>query len=215
MKKKGCIMVLVAALLAVTLTGCMKIVKTGEEAALTGAIEFNAGDDVAKFWEITALPEMQEKACELSEVLTNSAGDLTKLSSEDYAKYSMGDEGELTYTVKGTGKITEVVTDKKAGYVVVSLDGYTGSEVIKIQVGPVFKGTSVRDSLNFIDFNDYTNQIEWAEVSQSINALIQTNVIDAVGYNALETGKTLKFLGAFTVKEPNEILITPTEISVE
>lgn len=215
MKKKVCVMVLVLAVLTMNLTGCVKIVKTGEEAALTGATEFNAGDDVANFWETTALPEMEAKAAELSEVLTTAGGDLSSLSGEEYAKYSMGDKGELTYTIKGSGTISEVVTDKKAGYIVVTLDNYSGPEKVQIQIGTVFKGTSVRDSLNFIDFNDYTNQIEWAAVSQEINTLIQTNVIDPIGYDAFQTGGKVTFLGAFTVSGNDEIIITPTELSME
>lgn len=215
MKKKVCVVACMLAFSAMMTTGCVKVVKTGEEAALTGATEFNAGDDVANFWESAALPEIEGKAAELSEVLTKASGDLESLSGEDYAKYSMGNKGELTYTVKGSGTIDEVVTDKKAGYITVALDDYDGTELIKIQIGTVFKGTSVRDSLNFIDFNDYTNQIEWAEVSQSINGLIQEKVIDPIGYDNFAAGKKVTFMGAFTVSKADEIVITPTEMSME
>lgn len=215
MGKRTCAILVTAFVGMLALTGCVKVVKTGEEAALTGAVSFNAGDDVANFWETTAVPEMKGKAAELAEVLNSAGGDLSTLAAEDYAKYSMGDKGELTYTVKGTASITEVVTDKKAGYIVVKPEGYDGDDVIKLQIGTVYKGTSVRDSLNFIDFNDYTNQIEWAEVSQSINELIQQKVIDPIGYDAFEVGKTVEFLGAFTVSSSNEILITPTELTIQ
>lgn len=214
MRKKAFAFLLVLSMAAVGMTGCIKVVKTGEEAALTGAKEFNAGDDVANFWESSALPEMEGKATDLSGLLTTASGDFTALSSEDYAKYSMGDKGELTFTVKGTGTISEVVTDKKAGYISIALDNYSGHEKIKIQIGTVYKGTSIRDSLNFIDFNDYTNQIEWAQVSQSINSLIQKNVIDPIGYDAFTTGKKVEFLGAFTASSSDDILITPTKLSV-
>lgn len=214
MKKKMCVWILIICMAAMTLTGCIKIVKTGEEAQLTGAVEFNAGDDVANFWESAALPEMEGKAVDLAELLSTAGTDLSSQSQEDYAKYSMGDSGELTYTVKGIGTISEVEKEKKAGYMTVTLDGYTGSEVVKIQIGTVFKGTAIRDSLNLIDFNDYTNQIEWAAVSQSINLLIQENVIDPIGYDALESGKKVEFLGAFTVNSSDEILITPTQITI-
>ncbi len=213
MKKRWGICAVAVVALMMT-TGCVKFVKTGEEAAITGATKFDAGDDVANFWENTALPEMEGKAGDLAELLTAAAGDMSAMSSEDYAKYSMGDKGELTYTVKGTGTIKEVVTDKKAGYLVIVIDNYSGTDVIKIQIGTVYKGTSVRDSLNFIDFNDYTNQIEWAEVSQSINSLIQKTVIDPIGYDAFAVDKKIEFLGAFTVGSSNEILITPTELSL-
>ena len=51
----------------------------------------------------------------------------------------------------------------------VKLDGYDGPEEISIQIGSVYKGSSIRDSLDVIKFGDYTNQQDWAAVSQSIN----------------------------------------------
>lgn len=213
--KKKILSILLVSMLTVSLSGCIKIIKTGEEAMLTGAVAFNAGDNVANFWESTALPEMEEKAVDLEELLIALDGDMTAKAGESYAKYSMGDSGELTYTVKGIGTISEVVTDKKAGYICLSLEGYTGDATIKIQIGTVFKGTSIRDALNFIDFNDYTNQIEWAEVSQSINTLIQNNVINPIGYEAFGIGKKVEFLGAFTVKASDEVLITPTKLLIK
>ena len=42
---------------------------------------------------------------------------------------------------------------------------YTHLDVYKRQ--SVYKGSSVRDSLDVIKFGDYTNQQDWAAVSQS------------------------------------------------
>lgn len=53
--------------------------KIGQEAELTGEQEFNAVDNVAAIWESEALPELQEKAVELSEFLTEANGDLKSL----------------------------------------------------------------------------------------------------------------------------------------
>lgn len=212
MKNKLLIMVLVL-LLIVSTTGCVKVVKIGEEASLTGKTEFNAGDNVAEFWDTLAIPEFTEKAVDLSTFLTEANGDLKSLADK-YGKYSMGDSGELTYIVKGTATVTEVITDKKAGYMEVTLDGYSGPETIKLQIGTVFKGSAVRDSLSFIKFGDYTNQEEYAAVSQSIHALIQEKVIAPVDVNALK-GKQIEFTGCFSVSDNTTLLITPVMLSVK
>lgn len=209
--KKSLLAIGVSIVLAMTtLTGCIKVVKIGEEGNLTGKVEFSAGDDVAGFWDSEAIPELIEKAIDLGEFLIEANGDLNSLADK-YGKYSMGDSGEITYTIKGSGTVTSVETEKKAGFITLKLDDYSGKEEIKIQVGSVIKGSSVRDALSFIKFGDYTNQEEYAQVSQSINSIIMDTVINpetAAGLN----GKHIEFTGCFTVNDNTIILITPVVI---
>lgn len=202
-----------AVCLAVMAAGCVKIVKTGEEAQLTGEVVFNAGDNVAGIWESQAIPDLTGRAVELGGFLTEANGDLNSLADK-YGKYSMGTSGELSYVVKAEATVQEVVTDKKAGYMVVTVDGYSGPEVIKLQIGTVFKGSAVRDSLSFISFEDYKNQVDYAAVSQSIHDVIQKNVIDTLDLPSL-VGKQISFTGCFTVNKATELLITPVQLTVK
>lgn len=194
--------------------GVVKVVKIGEEAKYTGKTEFDAGEDVAGIWESMALPELNENAVDLAEFLTESKGDLTALA-EKYGKYSMGDSGELSYVVKGTCTVLAVNTESQAGKLEVKLEGYDGEEAIAIQIGPVYKGSSVRDSLSFIKFGDYKNQEQWAAVSQSINKIIAEKIVEPAEPASME-GKTVSFVGAFTVSSGStDILITPVALQAE
>lgn len=93
---------------------------------------------------------------------TEANGDVKSLVDK-YGKYSMGTSGEINYVVKGTGTVTEVNQEKKAGYMTVKLDGYDGPEEISIQIGSVYKGSS--SVIHWmIKFGDYTNQQDWAVV---------------------------------------------------
>jgi predicted lipoprotein len=38
-----------------------------------------------------------------------------------------------------------------------------------VQVGPVIRGTAIRDALPFIKFSDFANQIEYAQVASLLN----------------------------------------------
>jgi predicted lipoprotein len=206
----------VALTAAVMLTGCgiVKVVKIGEEGKYTGETAFNAGDDVTAIWESSALPELNETAVDLKDFLTESKGNLATLADK-YGKYSMGNSGELSYVVKGTGKVEEVNTESQAGYMAVELDGYTGPETIKIQIGPVYKGSSIRDTLSFIKFGDYKNQEEWAAVSQSINQVVAKDVVEPAKPDSL-MDKNVSFIGAFTVSAGNtDVLITPATLEVK
>lgn len=217
MKKRVAALGLILALSAsALLTGCgiVKVVKIGEEGKYTGKVEFNAGDDVAAIWEDSALPEMNETAVDLIELLTQSNGDLTA-KADEYGKYSMGDSGELSYVVKGSGTVEEINTESQAGFMAVKLDGYDGAEAIKIQIGPVYKGSSIRDCLSFIKFGDYKNQGEWAAVSQSINQVVADDVVGPADPASLQ-GKTISFVGAFTVSSGStDVLITPVVLEAE
>lgn len=211
-KRSTALLSLLLAFAVFAMSGCVTIVKTGEEGKLTGATTFDASQNVADIWESQALPDLTGNAIELATFLTEAKGDLKSLA-EQYGKYSMGTSGELSYIVKGTGTITEVNNEKKAGYMTITPDGYTGAESVRLQIGTVFKGSAVRDSLSFIKYEDYQNQVEWADVSKSIHALIQEKVINAADVASLQ-GKKVEFVGCFTVSSNDELLITPVVLKV-
>ena len=94
MKKRMLALGLVLAMTASTLTGCVKVVKIGEEGKYTGEEEFSATDNVAGIWESQALPDLEGKAVELADFLTEANGDLKSLVDK-YGKYSMGTSGEI------------------------------------------------------------------------------------------------------------------------
>lgn len=213
MRKRVLVVVMAVMLAAVGMTGCVKVVKIGEEGKITGAVTFNAGDNVASIWDSNALPELTQKAVDLPTFLTEANGDFKSLADK-YGKYSMGTSGELSYTVKGSGTVKLINQEKKAGYMELTLDGYEGNVVIKLQIGSVYKGSAVRDSLDFIKFEDYKNQVDYAAVSQSIHDLIQKSIIESLDLATL-TGKEIDFLGCFTVDKNDELIITPVTLAVK
>lgn len=211
MKKRILALTLVLGM-ALGSTGCVKVVKIGEEGALTGNVEFNASDNVSDMWD-AAVENIEEKAVDLPTFLTEANGDLSSLVDQ-YGKYSMGTSGTISYAVKGTGVVEEVNQEKKAGYMTVKLDDYDGGEIIKIQIGSIYKGSSTRDTLDIVNFGDYTNQQDWAAVSQELHTMIDTNVIQTADPASL-VGKTIDFTGTFSVEGNDELLITVVRLDVE
>lgn len=192
--------------------GCVKVVKIGEEAALTGKTTFNAGENVTGLWQ-QVKENIQEKSVILPVFLVEANGDLKSLADK-YGKYSMGSSGSISYAVKGSGIVESVNQEKKAGYMSIKLEGYEGSQVIKLQIGSIYKGSSTRDVLDIINFGDYTNQEEWAAVSKELHTLIDQNVIQPVRPSEL-VGKVITFTGTFTADQNDELLITPIELMVD
>ena len=214
MKTRAGIITILCFVMMFALTGCVKVVQIGHEAEVTGAKSFNAAENVEAIWESQALPELKQNAVDLPQFLTESNGKLSSLASK-YGHYSMGDKGELSYIVKGQGKITEVNNEKKAGYMTLQLEVYSAPEQVKLQIGSVYKGSAVRVCLSFIKYEDYTNQVDWAQVSQSIHDVIDKDVVKKADVANLK-GKTVEFTGCFSVgSNQKEILVTPVEMTVK
>lgn len=213
MKKRVFIVLIACLLMAFFMTGCVKVVQIGHEGDLTGNVVFNAADNVAGIWQTKAIPELEKKAVDLSGFLKDSNGDLKSLAGK-YGKYSMGDKGELSYVVKGKGQVTAVNREKKAGFMTLKLDGYDGPVVVQLQIGSVYKGSAVRDSLTFIKYEDYKNQVDWAKISQSIHDIINSELIAKQDLDTIQ-GKNVSFVGCFSVNNQKEVLITPVELTVQ
>lgn len=210
MRKVAILLTACLVLAAVMLTGCVKVVRIGEEAALIN-VEKNAGLDVASFWDSQAIPEIEASAIELSTLLNDANGDLS--TQADKAHITQGSNG-MDFAVHGKGEVIEVVTDKKAGYVELKVLGYEGDIAVRLQVGTVFKQYSVRDYLSFINVNSFSDQIEYAQLSKNINAYILEHVIANMDVDGL-AGKTIEFYGCFTYDKDDVILITPVSLSME
>lgn len=200
-------------ILTTLLSGCVKVVKIGEEGKLTGEAGFSAQDNIAEVWDTAVVPELTNKAVDLPEFLAEANGDLKSLA-DTYGKYSMGTTGDINYVVKGSAVVTEVNQEKKAGFVVIKPNGYEGDITVKMQIGSVYKGSSVRDSLDFMKFGDYKNQQEWAAVSQSLHEVVNQDLIGGLDLDSI-TGKTIDFVGTFTASGNDEILITPVVLTVQ
>ena len=48
-----------------------------------------------------------------------------------------------------------------------------------VQIGPVIRGTALRDAVSFIRFNDFANQFEFAAVSNALHERVLRDVVGA------------------------------------
>lgn len=188
---------------AVATTGCVKVVKIGEEAAITGQTTFDATATVEEMWDSQIVSEITGEATDLATLLNESGGKPSSVAD----KYAVG-SSKKCFAVKGTGTVASV-KDGNNGALIVTLDEYPDAEV-SIQVGPVYKGTTIRDSLSFMSAQNYTNQVEWAEISTAINAKVASAVVANVD-TASTVGKKVTFTGTFT---GDTLTITPVQLEL-
>lgn len=211
--KRNIVITAIAALFVVYSAATVTVVKEGEEAKLTGEVAFDPTTVATNFWQNNADEYFAKNAVDFNTLVAEAGGDFTTLASK-YGHYSMGDSGELSFIIKGTGTVETVKNKLRAGYLSLKLDGYEGNTQIRLQIGPVFKGSAVRDTISLISYKDYKNQIEWAQVSVAFHDLISKNVLAPIDMAAAE-GKKVEFIGCFTVGRPSQILITPVALKIE
>ena len=189
------------------------IIPEGTEAQLTGEKIFDPTANAQSFWQEQGPSYFEQNAVDLAQLFNEAGGDLTTVASK-YGHYSMGDSGELSFIVKGTGTITTVKNKLRSGYLAFKPDGIDNNVSYRLQIGPVFKNASVRDTISTLSFHDYKNQIEWAQVSVALHDLVLKEVIQPVDVANAE-GKRVEYVGCYTVTRPSQVLITPVVLKIQ
>jgi predicted lipoprotein len=193
-----------------------------EEAENT--VQSEAFDPVAyvdEIWESRLLPAFDEKAVELSRVVSEMEPDASGTVPKDDLiaianQYGLITDGEAhVYIVKGNGQIVSVNAETSIGTAEVMLDGYNGPIKVQLYIGTRIPSdnTSVRDSVGFITFGDFKEQTEYGKAATEINKRVLTTVLDGIDRDTLP-GKTISFKGAFTIRTFNLIQIDVQEIRI-
>ncbi len=205
---------LIAALVAAALPGC-KIIKTPtaeEKAAAAAKTAFDPNAKVEAIWQSQAVPYYQKRAGELKDVVAAVAAGPDQ-AGEKYGNPKKQASAPWTYAVKFTGKVVAADTQSRAATLDVDADG-DGKADAKVQIGPALRGTALRDTLDFVNFNEFKNQIEWAQFGKAFNEKANTAFLSALPRDGI-TGKTVTVVGAFPLPSGSDLpLVTPSELTV-
>lgn len=196
------------------LSGC-KIIKTptAEEAAKADGGGFNPDTMVADSWSAKVVPFFETKAAPLSEVMAAANADIEAAGAK-YGHREKQGNAPWTFATKFEGTITAVETKSRAGYADVDTDA-DGKADVRVQIGPAIKGTAIRDSLDFVNFNEFKNQIEWAQYGKAFNAYVNGDLLSKLPRDTL-AGKKIKAVGAFPMPSKGEPpLFSPVTLTVE
>ncbi|AHM75548.1 DUF2291 family protein [Yersinia hibernica] len=100
--------------------------------------------------------------------------------------------------VRFSGKVVAVETEGREGAITIAVDG---DEQI-LQLGPIVKGNAIRDASTFIRFEDFKNQVQYAQLAK---ALSKRALQDVAKPDASWVGQQVDVLAALT--------LTPTSLS--
>ncbi|WP_019280368.1 DUF2291 family protein [Rhizobium grahamii] len=205
---------LLAAFIVVALPGC-KFVKTPTAEEKAAAAAKNAFDPTAKvdaIWQPQVVPYFEKRAGDLKDVV-QLAGSSPDQAGAKYGNPRKQSSSPWTYAAKFTGKVIAADTASRAGTLDVDTDG-DGKADAKVQIGPALRGTALRDTLDFVNFNEFKNQIEWAQFGKAFNEKANTVFLASVPRDGL-IGKPVTVIGAFPLPSGGQLpLVTPSELKV-
>ena len=177
-------------------------------AAAAGGSTFDAVEYAQEHYESEVVPTITENAVDITELLPQIIED-PDAAGEKYG-HRAGVSSPYAYAVSGEG-VAEAVDGT---LLPLKIDGVPDDVRVMLQVGPAINGTALRDATGLVDFNDFLNQIEYANAATELNNKVKSDVLadfDAKGAK----GKTVRFVGAFAYgSNPAVLQITPVQLEV-
>jgi predicted lipoprotein len=220
--KKAFTLTVTAALTLMLLPSCM-IVRIDAGADTTEVTTISSGEkatDVNEYidekWESVLVPEIEERGAAMAEVLAAS-GDGWDAAGAEYG-IKKGEIGaKYNFIVTGDAVVSQVDTTSKAGIIVLDLDAAdAGDYTLNMAIGPVLKGTAIRDALENVNFNEFVNQMDYAKLASELNKFRNEQIAESVDFTSLQ-GKSVNFTGCFTqpADGAGEIDIMPVFLEVK
>lgn len=202
------------ALLAVTLlavlsvAGC-RVVSVAEDNAMRdrAASGFDADRYVDGLWASQATPYWSEHRQPVASVVMQVRRDISAAGRSHGRR--AGDGSPWVFVVAGEG-VVEAVQPGRQGRATIRVPGL--ADRIVLQTGPVVSGAVLRDSLPFVRFDDFANQLVYADVAQALTnkALKQTQG----AARQLVVGDTVRFEGVAPFLDATDaVLVTPYSLS--
>ena len=182
------------------------VIRTVEEDELIKK-GFDAKAYVENIWKSKIIPTISKEAEEITFILDELFKN-KEVAEEKYGGRS--GTGSYSFMIKGTGEITSLNTASRVGTLSIKLEKKYDSQIF-ITLGPVIKKDSIRDAVKFIQFNDFVNQLDFADVSRIIKVRVLNEIIGPLNLKEI-TGKKINFEGAITFDRKDKIYITPTNI---
>lgn len=150
---------------------------------------------VEAMWASQVLPALSARSADYLVLRASMRTDLDAAGAR-HGHRERGEGAPWNFATTLTGRIVSVDAQSSAGQLGVDADGDGQADAL-VQLGPILRGAALRDSLAFISFTDYTNQIEFAELASALNDHAYATVLQALPRDTLR-GRHVELLGAFT-----------------
>jgi predicted lipoprotein len=140
---------------------------------------------------------------------TQTAADVAELAIEPGTPLSKA------RFLRGRGVVAAIDRRSRVGVMLVQVSG-SKPATVAIQIGPVIRGTALRDASSFIQFSDFTNQYDFAGAANALNDHVLRSVVGGMAVDAL-VGRSVAFMGAIgrsPVREDGAIEMVPVQVEL-
>ncbi|EPX87488.1 putative periplasmic lipoprotein [Rubellimicrobium thermophilum DSM 16684] len=190
------------------LTGCKIVQKAPQDGA--DAPASHVEQVVLDSYETQLLPHVSAAAVEFGTLRAALAGGLEAAGAAHGIQAAGG--GAWNFLTRGEGMIVGGDRESRAATLDVDADG-DGAGDLQIQIGPIVRGTALRDAAPFYVFTDFKDQIEFADLARALNSRATADL--ALPGGDL-TGRSVAFEGAFALRSATDpILLVPTRLVLE
>lgn len=183
--------------------------KLDEVKASLTAKEFNAAKYAQTFWNNKLRPNLN-KAIDITQLTAQLSGNAAK-TFETYS-HALGIGNLRYFLVRGKGEIVAVNEDD----VTVSLKSDSSQQTVTIATEYIF-GNAVRDATGLIDVNEFSNTMDFNNVSAELNKIIRDKVLPSFK-SAVKNGDAIEFTGAIELNKEHlnlqKIEVVPVEIKI-
>jgi predicted lipoprotein len=151
------------------------------------------------------VPEIEKNATDVTVLLPALESD-QEAASQKYGRRQ--GQSPYNFPVRGEG----VAGTPESGILPIEVKGLKKGTV-SMQIGPAINGTALRDVASFIKFDQFVNQVDYADAATALNNEVKTKVLKGVDPASIE-GKNVSFVGAFTLLTPSAVTVTPVKLEV-
>lgn len=196
-----------AVAVVMVLSGC-RIVSEKQLAALQSPVNPHLAQAATLYHE-QIVPQVVKSALPLASLMAQ----IEQAKDFDGACQQLGyraqPEFPCHFSVLVSGEITAINTQSRSGRLTLKLpEGSINS--VDVQIGPVYRGTVLRDSYRGLGYSDFNDQTLFGDFAKAIN---QASIAELAGFTP-KVGEKITLYGVFTSWQlPAEpLLITPVRI---
>jgi len=166
--------------------------KLDEVNASRSAKQFNAAAYAQTFWTTKLIPNL-DKAIDITQLTTMLSTNASK--TFDTYSHALGIGNLRYFLVKGEGTIASVNEDD----VSILLQPDTSRQILTLATEYIF-GNAIRDATGLVNVNDFTNTMDFNNVSAELNKIIRERVLPPFKQQA-KKGDKVEFTGAIELKK--------------
>ncbi|MDR0404171.1 MAG: DUF2291 domain-containing protein [Treponema sp.] len=181
--------------------------------SFTGAnARFDTKEYAAEIWETVVIPRVEVMSEDYNTLITSLEAD-EEAASKTYGYRLMEEGNQYNFAVKGTVKVLSIDTSSRNGTAALDFAPFDGAEDCLMSIGPVLRGSTLRDIQNTLSLNDFGNQVEFARLAAELNNKVKETVLEHIDFSQV-LGREADITGVFTYEGRGSVVtIMPVHLS--